>query len=81
MVMCLILYLVWVNSNAKESGVSVNQLIDVSDPQIPEDGRVIEISEVGHVLATVELWRIHLTDLILFVHFFLQKNVKVIFRK
>ena len=75
MVMCLILYLVWVNSNAKESRVSVDQLIDISDPQIPEDGRVIEISEVGHVLATVELWRIHLTDLILFVHFFLQKNL------
>ena len=58
-------YLVRVHGNAEEAGVGVDQLVDVSDPQVPEDRGVVEVGQIGHVLAAVELGRVDLTDQVL----------------
>ena len=67
------LYLVRVDSNTEEARVGVDEFVDVSDPQVPEDGSVVEVSQVGHVCAAVELGRVNLPDLILLPDFFLNK--------
>ena len=43
----------------------VNEFLDVSDFEVPEDGCIVEIGEAGHVLAHVELGRVHLGHLVL----------------
>ena len=53
--------LVGVDSDTEETGVGVDQSLDVTLLQIEEDGGVIEIGEVRHVLTAVILGRIHLT--------------------
>ena len=59
------IYLVGVDSDTEEARVGVDKLVNISDPQVPEDRGVIEVSQVGHVGAAVELWRVDLTDLVL----------------
>ena len=44
----------------------VDELLDVADLEVMEDGGVVEVGESGHVLAHVELGRVHLGHLILF---------------
>ena len=68
-------YLVWVYSDAKEARVSVNELIDVSNSQIPKDRCIIEVCQVGHVSTTVKLGRIHLTNLVFLEDFFLKYKI------
>jgi hypothetical protein len=51
--------------------VSVNVLIVVSDPQVPEDGGLVEVAQGRHVVHPVEpevLTRLHLLK---FLEFFL----------
>ena len=38
----------------------VDELLDVSDGKVPEDGGVVEVGQPGHVLAHVKLGRIDL---------------------
>ena len=38
----------------------VDELLDVSGGEVPEDGGVVEVGQPGHVLAHVKLGRIHL---------------------
>ena len=45
----------------------VNELLDVSDFEVPEYRCIVEIGEAGHVLAHVELGRVHLGHLVLLV--------------
>ena len=59
------IYLVGVDSDTEEARVGVDKLVNISDPQVPEDRGVIEVSQVGHVSATVKLRRVDLADLIL----------------
>ena len=65
------IYLVGVHCNTEEAGVSVDKLVDISDPQVPEDRGIIEVGQVGHVDAAVELGRVDLADLVLLPNFFL----------
>ena len=53
--------LVGVHSDTEEAGVGVDEPLHVTTLQIEEDGGVIEIGEVRHVLTAVILGRIHLT--------------------
>ena len=59
------IYLVRVDCDTEETGVGVDKLVDISDPQVPQDGGVIEVGQVGHVNAAVELGRVDLSDLVL----------------
>ena len=43
--------------------VGVDELGLVSGLQVPEDGGVVEVGQVDHVLALLELGRVHTTDL------------------
>ena len=60
--------LVGVDGNTEEAGVGVDQSLHVSHLQIEQHGGVIEVSQVGHVLAAVKLGRVHLPNLILLEH-------------
>ena len=59
------MYLVWVDRYTEEAGVRVDQLVDVSDPQVPQHRRVVQVGQVGHVLAAVELGRVDLPNQVL----------------
>ena len=52
--------LVGVDSDTEETGVGVDELFNVPLLQIEEDGGVIQIGEVRHVLTAVVLGRVHL---------------------
>jgi hypothetical protein len=56
--------LVGIDGNAKETRVSVDELILVPDNRVPEYASVIEIGQPCHVIAAVKLWRVHLANLI-----------------
>ena len=43
----------------------VDEFGDVSGLEVMEDAGVVQVGEVGHVLAPLELWRIDLLDLVL----------------
>jgi hypothetical protein len=55
--------LVGVDDNHEKTGVSMDQLALVAGLEIPEDGSVIEESQVDHVLAFLKLGRIDLSNL------------------
>ena len=59
------IYLVRVDCDTEETGVGVDKVVDISDPQVPQDGGVIEVGQVGHVNATVKLGRVDLAYLVL----------------
>ena len=63
--------LVGVDGNTEEARVGVDQLVHVSDPQVPQHRRVVEVGQVGHVLAAVELGRVHLAHQVLLEHLLL----------
>jgi hypothetical protein len=52
----------------------VDESAVVSIFQVPEDGGIVEIGEAGHVLAFLELWRVHLRHLLLLEHLLLKKT-------
>ena len=41
----------------------MDELSLVAGLQVPEDGSVVEVGQVDHVLALLELGRVHTTDL------------------
>merc|ERR1711899_147185 len=55
--------LVGVDNHNEETGVGVDQLGLVAGLQVPEDGGVVEVGQVDHVLALLELGRVHTADL------------------
>ena len=59
--------LVWVDGDTEEAGVGVDQPLDISLVQVEQDGRIIEVGQVGHVLAAVILRRVDLGDQLLLV--------------
>ena len=52
--------LVGVDSDTEEAGVGVDQPLHVAHLQVEQDGGVIEVGQVGHVLAAVVLGRVDL---------------------
>merc|ERR1712015_531015 len=52
--------LVWVDSDAEEAGVGVDQLVLVPHHGVPEDASISEEGQVSHVLGVVELGRVDL---------------------
>jgi hypothetical protein len=54
----------------------VDELALVAALQVVEDGSVVEIGQVDHVVALLELRRVHLTDLSRWEGFFLQKKIQ-----
>ena len=52
--------LVGVDGDTEETGVGVDEPLDVALLQIEEDRGVIEVGEVRHVLTAVVLGRVHL---------------------
>merc|ERR1719486_1636542 len=55
--------LVGVDNHNEETGVGVDQLRLVPGLQVPEHGGVVEVSQVDHVLALLELGRVDTADL------------------
>jgi hypothetical protein len=66
--------LVGVDGNTEETRVGIDQLILVPNNRVPQDASIIEIGQAGHVIRTVKLGRINLTNLIFLEDFFLGKN-------
>ena len=63
--------LVGVNDNTEEARVGIDQLGLEADLQVVEDRGVIQVSQVGHVLALLKLGRVDLAKFFRFEHFFL----------
>ena len=63
--------LVGVDDHAEKARVGVDKPGLEPDLQVVEDGSVIEVGQVGHVLTLLELGRIDLTNLIILEDFFL----------
>ena len=59
--------LVGIDGDTEEAGVGVDQPLDVPLVQVEEDGGVVEVGQVGHVLAAVVLGRVDLGDQLLLV--------------
>ena len=59
--------LVRVHSDTEEAGVGVDQPLDVPLVQVEQDGRIVEVGQVGHILATVILGGVDLGDQLLLV--------------
>jgi hypothetical protein len=59
--------LIRIHSNTEQAGVRIDEFLVVSPAEIEEDGRIIEIGQVGHILTTVELGGIHLSYKVLLV--------------
>ena len=59
--------LVRVDSDTEEAGVGVDQPLNVPLVQVEQDGGVVEVGQVGHVLAAVVLGRVDLGDQLLLV--------------
>ena len=59
--------LVWVDGDAEEARVGVNELVDVTDLQVVKYGWIVEVCQVGHVLAFLELGWVDLVDLVFLV--------------
>ena len=55
---------------------SVDQLGLVTPLQVVEDGGVVEVGQVDHVVAFLKLWRVDLANLSRWESFFLKKNIK-----
>ena len=53
----------------------VDQLGGVARLQVPEDGRLVEVGQVGHVLALLELGRVDLRDQLALDRLFLQAEI------
>ena len=56
--------LVRVDGDAEEAGVGVDQLVLVPHHGVPQHTGVPEVSQVSHVLRTIKLRRVHLTQCI-----------------
>ena len=52
----------------------VDEELDVTRAQVVEDGGLVEVGQVSHVIVHVELWRVHLRDVVLLKLFLLQRN-------
>ena len=61
--------LVGVDGNTEEAGVGVDQPLNIPLVQVEEDRSVVEVGEVGHVLAAIILGRVDLCDQLLLVLF------------
>ena len=48
----------------KESGIGVDHFTLIAGLQVPEDGGVVEKCQVDHILALLELWRVHPSNLL-----------------
>ena len=59
--------LVRVDGDTEEAGVGVDQPLDISLVQVEQDGRIVEIGQVGHVLAAVVFGRVDLGHQLLLV--------------
>ena len=59
--------LVRIDGDTEEAGVGVDQPLDVPLVQVEEDGGVVEVGQVGHVLAAVVLGRVDLGHEVLLV--------------
>ena len=64
--------LVGVNDNTEEARVGVDELGLEADLQVVEDRGVVQVSQVSHVFALLELWRVDLSNLLGLEHFFLK---------
>ena len=64
--------LVGVDGDTEETGVGVDKSLYIPLLQVEQDGGVIEIGQVGHVLALLKLGWIDLTNLSLLESLFLQ---------
>ena len=59
--------LVWVDHNTEETRVGVDELIHIANLQVVQDGRVVQVCQVGHILAFLVLGWVDLMDLVLLV--------------
>lgn len=57
--------LVGIDGNTEKPRVGVDKLVDVARLQVVQYGSVVEVSQVGHVLALLELGGIHLSNQVL----------------
>ena len=55
-----------IDGNTKQAGVCVDVPVGVSLAQVVVDGGVVQEGQVGHVIAHLVLWRVHLQQLVSF---------------
>ena len=65
-------YLIRVYGDTKEARVSVDELILVPNNRVPKDACIVQIRQTGHIITTVKLWRVHLSNLIFLENFLLK---------
>ena len=67
---------VWINNNAKESRVCIDELGFESNIQVVKDRSIIEIGQISHVLTFLKFWWIDLSDLFRLEYLFLKKQYR-----
>ena len=71
--------LVWIDGNAEETRVGVDELVLVPDNRVPQDASIIQVGQAGHVIRAVKLRGVNLTNLVSLENFFLKSkfNLKI----
>ena len=67
--------LVWIDSDAEESRVGIDELVLVPNNGVPQDAGIPKISKIGHVNAGVKLGWIDLVNLVSFPYFLLENEI------
>ena len=65
---------IWVDDNAKQSRVGIDELGLITSFQIVENRCIIQVSQICHVLTFFEFWWVDLSNLVALEGFFLQQR-------
>ena len=63
---------VWIDNDAEEARIGVDQFALVSNLEVMEDRCIIKICKISHVLTFLKLRRVYLADFFGFKNLFLQ---------
>merc|ERR1719186_689921 len=67
--------LVGIDGDTEETGVGIDELVDVPNLGVPQDASISQVGEVSHVLGTVKLGRVNLGELFIFEYLHLTVNL------
>ena len=69
---------VGIDGNTEQTRVGVDEFILVPDHRVPQDTSIIKISQTSHVIRTIKLGWVDLSNLVLFEDFDLQNTLFMI---
>merc|ERR1719422_35778 len=64
-----------VDGDTEKTRIGVDELVLVPNNRVPQDASIIKVSQTSHVIRTVKLWRINLTNLVLLENFDVSANL------